>query len=286
MKKIRKIILSFSSDKSYAQRQFKWRLHRTLNLDAPELFSEKMQYLKIYGQNELYFKYADKFMVREIVKQEIGEHYLNELYYVTDDPESINLNNLPDSFVLKATHGSGYNIICKSKKDINWITAKKKLHQWLQQDYAKEKREWQYKNIHPRIICEKYLSDDSGSLRDYKIMCFHGVPKLIWVDVDRFNGHKRAFFDTNWNRIHVEYNKYPDYPGIISKPENLNEMLECAAKLSKSFIFSRIDFYYVDGKTIFGEITFHPASGFAEFKPIDFSMTVASWMDISKVGRK
>lgn len=283
--RIYRFYLSFCDNEQYARVKYKWRFGRELNLENPVLFSEKIQWLKIWDNHEEHARLADKYEVRRVVADKIGKKYLNELFFVSDNPDTIDFDSLPEAFVLKGNHGSGFNILCPDKNLLDWKRTKKKLRKWLNLDFAKRSRELHYGYIKRRIICEKFLSDDSGGLRDYKILCFNGVPKLIWVDEGRYTGHKRTFFSLDWQRLDVTFNKYPMSQDPIEKPVNLEEMITLASELSSDFPFVRIDFYSVDGKTIFSEITFHPASGFAEFKPIEFSREVASWIKLPEINR-
>lgn len=277
------LYLSTLDDESYAKTKYRWKFGRELHLDNPLYFSEKIQWLKLYDDNDGHAAFADKFAVRNIVSEGIGAQYLNELYFAVSHPDEIDFASLPNSFVLKATHGSGFNLICPDKDALSPVYAKARLNRWLSLNYARKSRERQYEHIEPRIICEKFLDDGTGSLRDYKILCFAGEPKLIWVDIDRYNGHKRSFFTPMWEPLPVTFNKYPCYEGIITKPKNLDEMLRLSKEMSRGFPFCRVDFYSVGGQTIFGEVTFHPASGFAEFAPLDFSLEVGSWIPIDRL---
>ncbi|MDB6136864.1 MAG: uncharacterized protein JWM59_5107 [Verrucomicrobiales bacterium] len=270
------------SDVTYSKAVYRLRNGRKLNLKDPKLFSEKLQYLKLREKNSEYGQYVDKHEGREIVKRLIGGQVLNEQYFSTESPDEIDFNSLPDSFVLKLTHGSGFNVICQNKDELDWESTRKLLWRWLRTNYAKEKREWQYLNVKPRIVCERFLADESGSLRDFKFLCFHGVPRLIWVDIDRAGNHSRAFFDAGWNRVAVEFGRYSQYGGEVPRPDNLEEMLDYAAAMAVGFPFVRVDFYSISGRTIFGEVTLHPASGFGEFRPLEYGLEVGSWIDLNK----
>ncbi|MEX2512332.1 MAG: ATP-grasp fold amidoligase family protein [Cyclobacteriaceae bacterium] len=252
-------------------------------LENPKTFSEKLQWLKLYDRNQEYTKMVDKYQVREYIKEQLGEEYLIPLIGVYDSFDEIDFENLPAKFVLKCTHDSGGLVICKDKSKLNIKKAKQKIKRSLQRNYYDPTREWPYKNVKPRLVCEKYMVDESGiELKDYKIFCFNGEPKVIQVDFDRFNGHKRNFYDTNWNYIAVEY-KYPTYSEKeFKKPEKLKDMVKFAKILSKGISFIRIDFYLINSKVYFGEITFYPESGFGKFIPESYNELLGTWMDLPK----
>jgi len=190
----RRLFLSLLDDRGYAKKKYLWKFGREPDLETPRYFSEKMQWLKLRDDNCGHAIFADKYGVRGNGAERIGKEYLNELYFVTDNPGNIDYEILPDSFVLKATHGSGFNIVCRGKKDFDPKLAKKKMYGWLSTNYAQRSRERQYEAIPRRIICERYPEDESGSLRDCKVLCFGSEPRLVWVDVDRHGGHMRSFF--------------------------------------------------------------------------------------------
>lgn len=279
--KFKRTYLSFLSDEAYLANWYRSRLGRSPDLAHPSLFSEKLLWLKLHDDQLRKARFADKLGVRTIVAERIGEKYLNELYFALDDAESLGIDMLPSSFVLKTTHGSGFVLICRDRDAFDIEAARRELSTWLGFDYGKRTRERHYCYVPRKIICERYLEDDSGSLRDYKVLCFDGDPRLIWVDVDRQLGHKRAFFSLDWERIPVRL-KYPDYDGAIAKPENLTEMIELSRELSRGFSFSRIDFYVSGGRTIFGEVTFCPEGGFAEFEPLAFGREVGDWIPLPR----
>ena len=202
------------SDEELIRKKFKKRLGREVDLENPIKFNDKLQWLKLNWHDPVATKCADKYEVREIIKEKIGEEYLNELIGVYESVDEINIDELPEKFVLKGTHGSGFNIICKDKNELNWDLEFKKMRRWLKNNYYLSNREWVYRDIKPRIICEKYLEEfETGELRDYKIFCFNGEPKVIEVDFDRFKNHKRNFYDLDCKFINGEIK----YNGILCK---------------------------------------------------------------------
>ncbi|WP_162300550.1 ATP-grasp fold amidoligase family protein [Anaerosacchariphilus polymeriproducens] len=254
-----------------------------LDLSNVRSFSEKINWIKVYDNNPLYVECTDKYKVRNYVKKCGLEEILNDLYEVYDCVDEINLDKLPDKFVLKANHGCGWNIICSDKKQLDWSLAKKKLKKWMKMDYYNVQGEKWYSQIQRKIVCEQYLEDKKyKDLKDYKIFCFHGKPHVIQVDIDRYIGHKRNFYDTDWNLrdIYCEHDKYE--PGV-ERPKKLEQMLEYAHILSEPFILARVDFYVVNDKIYFGEITFAPGSGVVPFEPVDFLYEMGNLMHLPEI---
>lgn len=235
-----------------------------LNLDNPRTFNEKIQWLKLYNSTPIKTRLADKYLVRDWVKEKIGEQYLIPLLGVYDKFEDIDFAKLPNQFVIKCNHGCAYNIIVKDKSKLDLAEAKAKLDKWLHENFAfKAGYELHYRDIKPKIIIEKYMEDESGELRDYKFMCFNGKVELILVDQDRYSGHKRNVYDNNW--ILQKYSDFPNIKEDIKKPNELETIKSLAHNLSKYFNFVRVDFYITNKKIYFGEMTFTPASGTLKF---------------------
>lgn len=271
-------------DEEYIKMRFFRRNKKYPNLDNPKTYNEKLLWLKLHYFDPVAVQCADKYLVREYVEKHIGSRYLNELLGVYESVDDIEIDTLPNQFVLKVTHGSGFNIICHDKASLNWNVSKVKLRRWLKKDYYWYNREWVYKGIKPKIISEKYLVDDgSTDLKDYKIFCFHGEPRLIQVDFDRFSSHKRNLYDLGWNLLDISI-QFPNDPNEkISRPVDMDLMLELAAKLSKPFPHVRVDFYHTGSQVIFGEMTFFHGSGSEIFSSYEFALQMGSWLDLNKV---
>lgn len=248
---------------------------KKVDLRNPQLFSEKLQWYKLNGRDPLMAKCADKVDVREYVKDCGCEELLNDLYGVYYRVKDIPIESLPDKFVLKAAHGSGWNIIVKDKRDINWGQAKLMMSSWLHQNLYWSGREWVYKNQKKRIIAEKFLQDETGELRDYKFYCFNGEPTYMQLEVGRYTEHNtRNFYDMDWNLMPFG-KELPHNPEIdVPKPMMFKEMKEIACKLCKPFQYVRVDLYQVDGKVFFGELTFFPAGGAPDFVPSEYDAIV------------
>lgn len=197
----------FVSDEKYIKRQYKSRTGKILDLQNPTLYNEKVQYTKLYFRDKRIKVLVDKYGVREFVKNTIGEKYLTKLYGVYDNVDEIPFDKLPEKFVIKLTNGSGYNIICenKTKKKIKII--KNRFKKWLKVDFYMLGREWAYKDVKNRIICEEFLeSDEPYGLNDYKVFCFNGEPKMIQVDYARFTEHKRNLYTgCSFNQCNDKY---------------------------------------------------------------------------------
>lgn len=267
---IYKILLRFFpvllSDKAIINIKYKLVFHRKLNLKHPETFNEKLHWLRFYGYQKLYCTLADKYTVREYVKEKIGEKYLIPLIQVYNDPATIDFNQLPSSFVFKLAYGSGWNIICTNKNKLNIKKCIQQLKTWQKSDYYRLGREKQYKGIPPRILCEQFIGEKEEVPEDYKFFCFDGQPHFIQVDISRFKNHRRIIYDTKWNRLPIKYcfsNEVEDIPC----PDNLQEMLEIAQKLSAGQSFVRVDLYSVNHRIYFGELTLTPGNGFEVFTP-------------------
>lgn len=260
-----KYALRFLPDEIYMKLYFRLRLKRQLDLDNPKSFNEKLQWLKLNDRNPKYTNIVDKYRVREYIKNTIGEEYLIPLLGVWDNFEEIKFDELPEKFVLKCNHDSGGLSICTDKSKFDIEKARKKIEKSLKCQFYYIGREWQYKNIKRKIICEEFIGDENNIPPiDYKISCFNGKPDNIMVCCERETGNpKFYFFDTNWNQLNYsKANSKSDKEFIIKKPSNLDEMLNIAEKLSSPYFYSRIDLYNKDNKIYFGEITLSPNSGF------------------------
>lgn len=258
--------LRFLPDKSYIKLYYRLRVGRKLNMDNPTTLNEKLQWMKFNYRFPLQTIVSDKYLVRDYVENKIGIEYLIPLYGNWLNFDDIDFDALPDQFVLKCNHDSGGLAICKDKKTFDQENAKKKINKSLKDNFFYIGREYQYKNINPRIICEKFISDNGNVPMDYKIYCFNGKPDVILVCKNRFrNDSHRAqylYFDQNWNFVPLNKGDELSENPNIEKPKNLDKMLSIARKLSEDFIFARIDLYNIEGKIYFGEITLTPNSGF------------------------
>ena len=267
----RKIILSIQKMLSSISPTLcsKWIYKRTqgkkLDLKNPKLFNEKLMWLKLnkYNNNNLVTECADKYLVRNYIKRCGCDELLNEVIGVYNSVEEINFEDLPNKFVLKCNHAAGYNIICKDKNTLDIVQTKRKLKKWLNDDYWKQYAEVNYKNIPKKIICEKYLENKNKTdLEDYKFYCFNGKAEFVMICIGRNSSEKTQYYfmDKEWKIMKINaYGTNAPENFTIDKPDNIQEMFEYAEKLSTPFPFVRVDFYDVDGKIYFGELTFTPA---------------------------
>ena len=272
------------SDEEYLNRKFKALMGYEFDLQNPKTFNEKLQWLKLNDRKDIYTTMVDKYKVRDYVKEKLGEKYLIPLIGVWDNPNDIDFSKLPNKFVLKCNHNSGLGMcICKNKSKLNISKVKKNLKKGLKQDYYLTAREWPYKNVERKIICEKFMEDTNQSeeLIDYKFMCFNGKVEYIFTCTDRFNneGLKVTFFDTKWNVMPFERD-YPKSVKKINKPLNFEKMIELAEKLSKNIPFVRVDFYEINEKIYFGELTFFPGAGFEKFQPMEWDLKIGEMIDL------
>lgn len=270
----------YYNDIDFIKNKFKKKLNREVNLEDPQTFNEKIQWLKLNWYDKLAIKCSDKYEVRDYVRKKIGDKYLNKLYGVYDNLDELEIDSLPDKFVLKATHGSGYNIICHNKNNLNWEKAYKKMDIWMSTNYYWHTREWVYKDIKPRIISEKFIeADDAPPLKDYKFFCFNGEPKLVFVCKNRGINTTFDFYDMDWNYLNIK-NHYPNSGVPIKKPKKFEKMKELAGELASEFPHVRVDFYYENNKIIFGELTFFHFSGFEPFEPEGIDKKIGSWLHL------
>ena len=274
-------------DKQYIQLQYRWRFNKRLDLNNPLTFSEKLQWLKLYNRQPEYSMMVDKYAVKKYVAEIVGEKYIIPTLGVWDKPEDIEWDKLPDQFVLKCTHDSGGLVICHDKLQFDKGKAIKKLSKCLKANYYWPYREWPYKKVKPRIIAEKFIVDESGKeLKDYKIFCFDGIPKIIQVDYDRFVEHKRNLYDTGWHRLPLTIGYPSNWNREFEKPQGLDKMLEIASLLSTGYPHLRVDLYNMKGNVLFGELTFFHGSGFEKFSPDEWDYKFGEWITLPQVKRE
>lgn len=264
------------------------RMGERLDLNYPKDLNQKLQWLKVYYRDPLYVQCADKYRVREYVASQGYDFILNELYGVYKDARDIDFQNLPDQFVLKCNHASGTNILCDDKNDLDKIETVSKLNKWLKIRNGFVSGEYHYNYIKPRIVAEKFLLSDTGEIpADYKVYCFNGKPYCIAAYIDRdeksFAASRRSVFDFDWNPIDCVISKFYTDPNQFMKPKTIKQMYKIAEQLSTPFPFVRVDFYEIDGKIVFGELTFFPTGGFTKGFTRECLMKMG---DILKLPRK
>lgn len=279
IKYYKKIIKSFLvSDKKFFEKTYYKKFKKRINLLNPKTFNEKIIYRILYDRRQVYTELADKYKVREYIKNRIGENYLIKLYGVFEDTEQISLKNLPTEFVIKCTHDSGSAIICKNVSIEEFEKVKKKIKKSLKKNFYYNSREWHYKNIKPRIICEEKLED----ITDYKLHCFYGKVELIEVIYNRFEDKRENLYDKNWEFKDIKISGCKNTEKKLEKPKNFEKMIEISEILSKDFDYVRIDLYNNNGIIKFGEFTFTPASGFDDL-PDDLNLYLGKLWEKSQI---
>jgi len=276
-------------DEEYLRKLFKAKLGRELNLENPKSFNEKLQWLKLYDRNPLYVITSDKYAAREYVKNKIGEEHLVPLLGVWDRPEDIDFEKLPKQFVLKCNHNSGLGMcICTDKSKLDFEKIKSKLCDGLNEDYYIRCREWQYRDIKRKVICEKFMKDEkTESLLNYKIYCFNGEPKVFHMSSDiGADSASLSFLDTEWNPLPFCRTDYPPFKVLPEKPENIDELLQTARTLAQDFPFVRVDLYVVNGQVYFSELTLDPCGGFSPFSPVEWDYKLGDWLKLPETKRE
>jgi len=267
--------------KKYIEQQFQTTVGYFPNIDHPQTFNEKIQWLKLYYHNPLLTKCADKYLVREYIIEKIGEEYLVPLLGVYDNENQINFDKLPNKFVLKLNNSSRHNIICQDKDNLDIIDTKTKLKKWLKpsSNLYYYSYEWAYRDIKPKIVCEKFL-ETKEDLKDYQFLCFHGKVEMLQVASERKTGVKVDFYDLNWKRLLLR-KLSPNSENGVKKPYLFNQMIEIAEKLSQDFPLVRVDLYEVNKQIFTGELTFYPNAGMGKFNPISWDYKLGKLIDLN-----
>ena len=270
-------------DKTYLRIKYFLRFGKPLDLTKPVTYNEKLQWLKLYGRRPIDTILSDKYAVKDYIAKTIGEQYVIPLIGVWDKFEDIDFEKLPNQFVLKCTHDSGGIVVCKDKSKLNIESARKLFNKSLKTDYYVYSREKAYKDIPRRIIAEEYREDSkTGELRDYKFFCFDGEPKALFIATDRqVKGEETKFDFFDMDFIHLPItNGHPNAKVLPEKPTCFDEMKVLAAKLSKGVPHVRVDFYEVDGKVYFGEMTYSHWGGMMPFDPEKWDYIFGSWIKL------
>ena len=256
---------------------------KEINLNHPVSFNDKISWQKIYDKDPMRTRLTDKVLVREWIKEKIGEEYLVSILGIWDSFDDIDFDSLPDRFVLKANHGSTWNTVVRDKKNLNIKEAKQKFDFWMKRNYAYINLEMQYERIEPKIMAETYIEQMDGGLFDYKFHCFGGYPKLIEVIGDRIpatHQFKSVVVKPDWTRNEgLSLVTGEQYDSLPVKPENWEKMLSIAKVLSEGFPYVRVDLYNINGKILFGEMTFTPCNG---MDPTDEYFTYAELIDLTR----
>ncbi len=276
------------TDEEFIKFKYKNKRGKSIDLENPVSFNEKLNWLKLYNRRPEYSIMVNKYLVRQYIADKIGEEHLIPLIGGPwDSVEAIDFAGLPQQFVLKCTHDSGSIVICADKNQFDPKRDCDVLKKGMKKNFYWVGREWPYKNAKPQIIAEKFMVDESGTdLKDYKIFCFNGSPRLIQVDYNRFKGHMRNLYSTQWDFLDVKLT-FPSNPDAkIPRPENLETLLAYAEKLSQDIPFVRTDFYVINDQIFFGELTFFPGSGWEFFEPESFEMYMGHLLVLPEIQKR
>jgi hypothetical protein len=257
------------SDEQRIVRQFTRYHGRPPDLTTPTTFNEKIQWIKLHDHDPRCTRLSDKYDVRSYIEQTVGESHLVPLLGVYDDARAIDFASLPDQFAVKANHGSDWNVLVRDKSRCDRRALVKRCNKWLARNYYVNNREWQYKDIEPRLVVEQLLTDDGGNLpADYKMHCFdHGRGRIVCgVDRGRFARHTRDHYDERWNRLDLQL-KFPQSEDGVPRPSALPEMIDVARRLAAPFRYVRVDLYLLRDRIFVGELTFTHGAGYEVFVP-------------------
>lgn len=292
----RKILLYFSrplerygffdkwSDENWLKARYWLRFGKKLNLDCPQTFNEKLQWLKLNYRRPEFTTMVDKYEVKEYVAERIGHEYVIPTLGVWDRFEDIEFDKLPDQFVLKCTHDCGGLVICKDKASLNMEAARKKIQKSLWTNYyLRSGREWSYKNVKPRVMAEPYIEDAlTRELRDYKFFTFGGKVKMMYTASERqkvAEETKFDFFDADYQHIDL-INDHPNASVPPAPPKNFEKMKQLAEELAAGIPHVRVDFYETNGKVLFGEFTFYHSCGMSHFEPVEWDFRMGDWIQL------
>ncbi|MBN1508290.1 MAG: hypothetical protein JW955_15690 [Sedimentisphaerales bacterium] len=287
-----------------------WKFKKPPHIRRPVTLNEKLLWKKLYGYQPVHTTITDKYAVREWVAGKIGPDYLIPLLGVFDSVNDLSLEHLPDAFIIKVSRGSGQNLIVRDKDMVDERQVRRLLRGWMKKNHYHLSKERQYKDIKPRLIVEKLLTDPEGLVpMDFKFHCFHGQVEMIQVDIDRFGDHRRNFYDTDWNLLAFTWSAWghpsgepagrvvnlesglagllkrgPLWPNgqPVERPDKLPEMIHIARTLSAEFDYIRVDLFHFDGKVYFGELTLHPGGGWERFYPPEYDRFFGDKLHLKK----
>lgn len=262
------------------------RTGKRLNLRHPVTFGDKIQWLKLNYRKKEQIELADKYLVREHIAKAVGQQYLIPNYDVYDTAEEIDFDTLPQSFIIKPNHGSGWYIRCPDKSQLDWSEARMKLARWMQQDYSVMGKEWHYAYMKRKILCQTLLLPKPPEpLVEYQIFCTDGKVRFCQADLGPMDARMRFFYDPEWKKMSVRH-RYPARTDELARPQCWDEMLHVATTLSKGLPFVRVDLYNLDQRVYFGELTFTPGGGYNQYEPEEFNTTIGQWITLPKPCRK
>ena len=274
--------LGFLSDESYIRLIYRLRMGKKPDLDNPRTFTEKLQWLKLHDHNPEYTGMADKLAMRTYVEDRIGEGHTVPVLGIWNRFEDIDFDALPDRFVLKTTHDSGSYLICRDKASFDRKTASKILTMSLKRNYYRTTREWQYKDIEPRIIAEQYMDDGKTNLTDYKFFCFNGKPLFMYSEEESSGNPTQAIADMQYNMMPFSMDD-AKADVLPPKPELFDAMASAAEKLSRGLPFLRVDMYCIGNSFYVGELTFYHYGGFIPFNPVEWDLKLGEKLELPDI---
>jgi hypothetical protein len=278
--------LLWETDEKRIRRKYLSELGREPDLDHPTTYTEKTLWLNLRHRDPRWVTCADKYAVREWVRERVSEEILVPLLGVYDDADDIDIESLPDAFVIKATHGSGWNLIVPDKRDLDWVEAKRSLQDWLSRSYYAHKREWQYRDMPHRLIVEEFLADEDGGIpSQYQFFCFRQGDEqtiLVQVDFEELTNHRRDYYDLDWKRLPFT-SRVPNSEREAPRPDRLEDMLEMVRRLSEDFPFVRVDLYLVEDRIYFGELTFTSGGGMSPFEPEEWDRRLGDLIELPEL---
>lgn len=279
--KLYRLLVNYLSDEQFLAWKVRHKLGYKMDFKNPQTFNAKLQWLKLYYRKPEFTSMVDKVTSKDYVSSIIGEKYIIKTLGVWDNIEDIDWDSLPNQFVVKSTNDSGGVVVCKDKSKFDKKAAIAKLSSLGARNYIKYNKEYPYENVPHRFLAEEYKEDESGfELKDYKMFCFNGEPKMIFVASDRQLGApKFDFFDLEWNHLDLQQ-EFPNSSKKIARPKNLEEMIDVARKLSKNFPHIRVDLYNCNGVIYFGELTFFHNSGTFPWYPESWDYKMGEWLTL------
>lgn len=277
--------MKFLPQKFYVKIYYEYYSGTKLDYDNVEEFNEKISWYKVFYRPKILNQLVDKYGVKSYVKEKVGSHILNDTIGVYDKVSDIDFKSLPNQFVIKGVHGFHFNLIVKDKSQLNLFQSKYLLRKWMSKNqYYRGGMEWAYKDVKPRLLVEKYLEEMGKEiLNDYKFFCFDGVPKFVQVDLERGINNYRCYYDMQWRKQKFYTEQNPFYTGEVKKPSNFEEMKDVASKLSKKLPFVRVDLYSIEGRTVFGEMTFYPTDARKKFLPEEYNRIIGDYFILPKI---
>ena len=277
-------LAKFAPPELYVRRAYRLRTGKALDLANPKDFSEKIQWLKLFYRSPLLSTLVDKYAVKSYIAACIGSEYCVPTAAVFDKADDIMLSTLPDALALKATHGSGWNIIEKDKTKLDERAVRDYFRFFLRKNYYLYSKEYAYRNVTPRVICEPLLFDDNGDIpMDYKVFCFAGRALFTQVDHDRFTNHTRAFYDRSWNKMKFSIG-FPESNVLLPRPLEFDRMVNVSEKLARDLPFVRVDFLLAGNRPYINELTLYPGNGMEKFTHAEWDRKLGDLVELDDLG--